>query len=283
MIFTINRDNLIATIDSCGAQLLSVVANGKQRLWQNDDGSWNGHAPVLFPACGRTKTLVDGKPYDLPMHGFARRCEFVGRQIDASEVQFTLVSDGFTRAVYPFDWKFVITYGVRDNIIAINCEVTNVGDNQMYFSLGGHESFALDGDISDYTLYFPGDEKIVTLLHNEKGLLTGETQTLASGHFLPLPRSFMTEGRTVIIADVKSVFVQLLDKQNNVVAESRFNGFTNLLLWHPNADSKMVCIEPWLNLPDNAAAPATELSQKRGFVCLGGGESKRFAREIRYF
>ena len=43
MIFTINSDNLIATIDSCGAQLLSVVANGKQRLWQNDDGSWSGH------------------------------------------------------------------------------------------------------------------------------------------------------------------------------------------------------------------------------------------------
>lgn len=183
MIFTINSDNLIATIDSCGAQLLSVVANGKQRLWQNDDGSWSGHAPVLFPACGRTKTLVDGKPYDLPMHGFAKRCEFVGRQIDASEVQFTLVSDDFTRAVYPFDWKFVIAYGVRDNILTINCDVTNVGDNQMYFSLGGHESFALDGDISDYTLYFPSDEKIVTLLHNEKGLLTGETQTLASGHF----------------------------------------------------------------------------------------------------
>lgn len=282
MIFTINDGDFVAKIDTVGAQVVSVKANGTERLWQNDDGSWAGHAPVLFPVCGRTKTTVDGVVYPLPMHGFAKRSEFVGEQIDAQTAQFSLRSDAETKQMYPFDWLLKLVYRVHDNTLEVSVEVKNLGKKDMYFSLGGHESYALTGNFADYELRFPCEETFETCLHDNTGMLTGEKLKLApDGKILPLPYEFMREGTTVILHNIRSRSVELCDKNGATLARSRFDGFSNLLLWHPDG-SKMVCIEPWLNLPDFAANGATELSAKEGFVRLAPDCMRQFVRKITY-
>ena len=71
MLHTIKDGNLSVTVNDEGAEFVNIVYNGKEKLWQNDNGSWAGHAPVFFPACGRCAVVVDGKFYSRKLHGFA--------------------------------------------------------------------------------------------------------------------------------------------------------------------------------------------------------------------
>ena len=61
-----------------GAELTSVKFNGKERL---HDGKtfWDRQAPILFPTVGRlrdNKTVIEGKEYKIPQHGFVKDMDF---------------------------------------------------------------------------------------------------------------------------------------------------------------------------------------------------------------
>ena len=49
MTYEFGSDVLRCEVSDIGAELVSVKLNGKERLWQNDNGGWDGHAPILFP------------------------------------------------------------------------------------------------------------------------------------------------------------------------------------------------------------------------------------------
>ena len=51
MNYYLKNNKLELVIDSFGAQITSVKLDGIEKLWQNDNGSWEGHAPLLFPVC----------------------------------------------------------------------------------------------------------------------------------------------------------------------------------------------------------------------------------------
>ena len=52
MIYGISNGILTAMVSTTGGELVSVRKDGKERIWQNDNGSWCGHAPILFPVSG---------------------------------------------------------------------------------------------------------------------------------------------------------------------------------------------------------------------------------------
>ena len=76
MIYAISNDELTVSISDMGAEVVSVIHKGRQRVWQNDNGTWFGHSPVLFPVCGNNAVVIDGKDYNMPFHGFARKSVF---------------------------------------------------------------------------------------------------------------------------------------------------------------------------------------------------------------
>ena len=54
MRYTIENEFIRLTVDSLGAEMVSVidVATGREMLWCADPAVWNRHAPILFPyAC----------------------------------------------------------------------------------------------------------------------------------------------------------------------------------------------------------------------------------------
>ena len=281
MVVTINSDRLVVNIDSLGAQLLSVRFDGKERLWQNNNGAWTSHAPVLFPVCGKVNALVDGKQIPLPQHGVVRYEEFEVRQIDASTVQMSICSNDNTRVKYPFDWQYTLTYAVKDNTLHITHKVTNTGKCTMYYSLGGHESFLLDKDVDKYKVVLPDDSTLCSLLQDENGLLSGKTVTFANDGTVHLPADFL-DGRTMIFANVNSRKAILADNDDNTLAEVYFDGFANLMLWRPRG-GHVICIEPWLNLPDPASKPLSDLSEKVGFVALAPNQTHEYNRSVKYF
>ena len=62
-----------------GAELQSLIANGREYLWQGDPTFWGRRAPILFPIVGKVaddKLRINGQEYTMKQHGFARDAEF---------------------------------------------------------------------------------------------------------------------------------------------------------------------------------------------------------------
>ena len=173
-------------------------------------------------------------------------------------------------------------YRLHGRKLTILHTVKNLAETPLYFACGGHESYLLDGSVSDYKLVFPLSETFVHRPHNEEGYLTGARETLGVGNELILPDNYLSGGATVILEKLRSRKVSLLKTSGEKCADISFSGFENLLLWRPDK-AKMVCIEPWSNLPDEAIANPKEFSKKDGVFKVEGLKSKRLKRSIRYY
>ena len=74
------------TTASFGGELVSFKLDGIEKIHQgenvrdeNGKPYWKRHAPVLFPIVGklrRGQTLINGRTFEIPQHGFARDLEF---------------------------------------------------------------------------------------------------------------------------------------------------------------------------------------------------------------
>lgn len=76
MIYTIKNDKTEVKINSLGAEVRSVIHNGKQRAWQNETGEWSGCAILLFPFAGFNRLIYNGIDFGIQKHGFCRNEEF---------------------------------------------------------------------------------------------------------------------------------------------------------------------------------------------------------------
>ena len=182
MIVTISNGILTATINSLGAELISLVKNNKNYIWQVDELYWNKTSPILFPIVGRLKNdsyLFNGKKYQLPRHGFARNMEFTFDKKSDSQVIFELNETEETRLIYPFSFKLLMAYTLMENELVIEYFVRNQSDEVLPFSIGAHPAFALPGNFENYSLEFEKVEPLeYTLLEND--LVSTQTETIAT-------------------------------------------------------------------------------------------------------
>src|SRR5699024_4030844 len=78
-------------------------------------------------------------------------------------VCFLFASNEETKEVYPFDFDLIITYKLDGRTLMVKWEVVNTGEEEMYFTIGGHPAFRFAGadeGKSDYILKFPGKESL---------------------------------------------------------------------------------------------------------------------------
>lgn len=280
MQYTISSNQLTVVVDELGAEVISVTKQCQQRIWQNADGKWNGHAPILFPFCGHCRMIFDGTDYGDGFHGFARNLEFTCVEHTDSSVMLQLQHSTQTLERYPFEFQFRVKYTVAEHCLEIQYIVVNKSATVMPFACGGHESFALLSDVGNYKLLFDQDEQFNFLQHDASGFLNGAVIDCGRGKVLPFPQEYMKDN-TIILHNINSRKVQLVEMQSDrVVAEVCFDGFPNLLLWHP-AGSHMVCVEPWQNLPDNAQTVG-EFSHKAGVNLLPPDSAVSFTRCVKY-
>ena len=127
-----------------GAELQSIVANGKEYLWQGCKEYWGRRAPILFPIVGRVAYdtfRIDGKSYQMKQHGFARDSEFEFVSQTEDTIWFALKSNEDTFAKYPFHFVLHVGYQLIDNKVKVMWKVENPDDNTLYFSIGAHPAF----------------------------------------------------------------------------------------------------------------------------------------------
>lgn len=270
---------LSVVIDRRGAEPVSVKFHGRERLWQNENGSWAGHAPVLFPVCGNCALWRNGEKFPLPKHGFARKREFSLLRRAPQSLSYGLRADGESRAVYPYDFDLTVTYTLEKDSLSIGYEVAALGRSPLYFSWGGHLSHALFFPLSEHSLLFPEEERFESLLHDGEGRLTGERKLWGTGKRLDLPEEGLKGGNTLIFAPAsRSVALCRAEKK---LAEVSFEGFPYLLLWRPDG-AAMLCIEPWGNLPDRAGEEVP-FEMREDIRALSPGKRDTVSQKITYF
>lgn len=282
MKYVLNNGVLTVSVESLGAEPVSVIYGGKERLWQNENGAWTGHAPVLFPVCGHFGVRVNGKDYPIGAHGFAKKKEFSLHARGEDFIELRLTDDEETRAAYPFEFAFTVRYSLSGSALVVSYTVENTGGTPLAFSCGGHPSFALDGDVGNYCLEFAHPQRLVHLPHDGGGYLTGERVDFGTKKLFALPPEYLQNGNTLIFGEISSREAVLKRRSGEPLAKLNFSDYPNLLLWRPHG-ADMICIEPWYNLPDPARGNETEFLHKHGTILLSPEQSRTLSFTVTYY
>lgn len=267
MKFHIKNQFLEASFDSLGAELISLISNDKEYIWEGNPEFWNKQSPILFPTIGSLKNdtyFFEGEEYHLPRHGFAREKEFDVIEQKHDKIIFSLKSDEETLKVYPFIFELQIQYRLVENQLEVQYKVKNNSEDEMFFSIGGHPGFALSENFEDYSLVFEtNDELKYSLLENH--LLADETQILETvNNNLALNYSLF-EKDALVFKNQKIQSVTILEKGNNF-AKVSFANFADLGIW-TKVNAPFICIEPWFGHAD-LVKTNQKLQEKEGIQSL---------------
>ena len=204
MLYTLKNNTLTVTVDSLGAQVLSVrSSDGCEYIWQGNPEYWTGHAPLLFPICGRLfggKYTYRGKEYELGLHGFARKSEFTVCEADDFHIVLSLTQNEDTLAMYPFEFEFTVSYVLDGNSLSSSVNIKNTGKKTMPATFGAHPGFnvPLDcGEFEDWYVEFASDCTPNELVLSDTGLNTGKKRAypLVDSRIIPLHHSLFEIGR----------------------------------------------------------------------------------------
>ncbi|MCQ2256289.1 MAG: aldose 1-epimerase family protein, partial [Bacteroidaceae bacterium] len=141
---TISNGKLAIAVKEHGAELASIVSNGREYLWQADEAFWKRHSPVLFPIVGAVwngEYRSHGNAYKMGQHGFARDMDFSLVKESETELRYRLLSNEQTKQKYPYDFCLEIGYQLMDNRIKVMWHVENTGCEKMSFQIGAHPAF----------------------------------------------------------------------------------------------------------------------------------------------
>ncbi len=276
---TLKNQNLTIKVNPKGAELTSLFNNENQTeyLWNADPKFWGKSSPVLFPIVGSLKEniyLFEGQEYTLPRHGFARDREFMVEKSEENSLTFLLTHDENTLKVYPFKFEFRLIYSLENNTLKVTYSLNNIGDNKMYFSVGGHPAFAVPlSENTEYNDYFLEFNKTETF--KRWGLTSGgliETQPfdfMIDTNKLALTKELFYDD-AIVFKKLESTSVILKSDKTNKQLKFDFEGFPYLGIWAAK-DANFVCIEPWCGIADSANH-YQELTAKEGIIELDLGE-----------
>lgn len=277
MNITISNQQIKATINTLGAELIRLEKKNQDYIWTIDETYWNKTSPILFPIVGRLKNdtyTIEGKTYELPRHGFARNFEFELENQTENTVVLLFTENQETLKHYPFQFELRLKYELIENSLKINYSILNKSQETMPFSIGAHPAFAIDGLFSDYTLDFNQSENFISY-ELEKEQFNNSFKKIPSENGKINLDYALFEKDALVFKHLKSNILTLLRK-NQPYISVEFKGFPYLGIWtKPNAP--FLCIEPWCGLADNVNHNGN-IYEKEGIQLLDN--KAEFQREI---
>ncbi len=291
MTVTIKNELLTVEIEHIGAQVRSVLgADGTQYIWEGDPKVWGKHAPLLFPVIGRLKNgqyLLEGKAYQIGIHGFARDAEFTAVGQSEQEVSFQLAGSEATYKVFPFDFLLTVTYVLEKNTLIKRHRVENRSQWDMLYELGGHDGFRVPlnpGEkVSDYSIVLPGVEVLEPYEMDNQYMMAPKSRSipLSEGKVNLHPMEYGLD--TVVVDRPPRGTVLLLDGSGSARITMCCADFDYLGIWTVSEPlrRKFVCLEPWTTLPD-AVFCGRELSEKAGIRRLAPGTAETLTYSVTF-
>ena len=285
-LITIGLDNMQASIDTAGAQLMSLKMDGGEYLWQRDPKWWPRCAPVLFPIVGNIRDdRADSAQGEIRFgrHGLARNYEFEVTEATESLVTLSLCSNDDTRSKFPYDFRLDMTYALADGALEQRFTVTNTGDVTLPFVVGGHPAFNVpapgceDEDFSDYALRFAEAWSYASpTINTTTGLIDYQTRfsLLEDSDTLPITHRLF-DVDILIFEDVPQRTVTLSGPSGHGMRVD-FEGFDYLGVWSAANDAPFVALEPWRGTATGTDED-DQFEHKRGMDFLEPGETAEYA------
>lgn len=246
-----------AVIDTKGAELKSFIDNntGKDYIWCGDPKHWKGSSPLLFPMVGNLregKTIINGKEYQIPKHGFVRDKEFQVLEKSDDKVVFSYSFTTETLEAYPFMFNIRLSYQIVETTLILSYDVYNLDNKEMYYHIGAHPAFncpLYEGEkFTDYILQFEQKETCLSPVYDlEKFQFDNDNRVchLNFSDTLPLDYS-MFQKDAIVFDDIKSRKVSLINPATNKGVSVDFHSFDIVAFWTPmNDTAPFLCIEPW--------------------------------------
>ncbi len=259
MIIELKSRSAIAKIETKGAELISLQdVFGVEYMWQKDAKYWNRSSPILFPIVGNlrnNKTIIDGKEYSIPKHGFCRDAEFkVMYQSDTKVILNYCYNEG-TLEVYPYKFNLTLTYSLIDGQIEIRYTVLNLDNKAIDYCLGAHPAFnaPLQGDsgFEDYILELNKNESGGCPVYDCDKLefnINNRVDYLDNSNKLMLKYSYF-DNDAILFDKIVSSNVKLQNIKSGRGVEVKFDGFDYIAFWTPTKmDAPFLCIEPWIGM-----------------------------------
>ncbi|MCI8401990.1 MAG: aldose 1-epimerase family protein [Lachnospiraceae bacterium] len=249
----LKNDTIAVTIDSCGAEMVSLQnAAGEEYLWNGDPAYWKRHAPVLFPLVGSLKNKqyrLGDKIYQMNQHGFARDMEFSFLEEKDGECWFRLTENMATLTMYPYEFILDIGYRIGDNCLENIWRVTNPASRPLHFSIGGHPAFVCPRRPGEsqtaYALRFDTDKPLLASVIGEGGLVQTATRPVATDGGLLVIGEHLFDKDALVIEENQAHRVSLVDPEGVEYVTVSFDAPLFGVWSCPGKKAPFVCIEPW--------------------------------------
>ena len=296
-IISISSNSLTASIDTMGAQLMSLRKGESEYLWQGDSNWWPRRAPILFPIVG---VLKDSKAesaegtISLARHGLARLNQFEVVEQSPSSVTLQLKSTEETRKSYPYDFELKLIFSVAGDTLTQTYKVTNPANVVLPFTLGAHPAFNIPipgveaASLDQYYLLFTRSWTSYGPSITDEGLCdyTTPQRLIVDSDTLPLSWELIDHEKTITLEDVPDRRITLAA---NAEASSEthgiqidFEGFDYLGIWSAAPGCPFVALEPWCGIADTVDTDGV-FEHKPGIMCLEPEQSITKTLSVKVF
>ena len=273
----VNEDeNCAVLIKRLGAEVIGYDVYDEKNdrvlplMWNNNnpeapsDGSWGGHATVLFPLVGGikdNKSQWGEETITTPCgHGFARKTPFFIEKMEGGEesakIVYRITSNDKTRSYFPFEFTFEITYTLQGKNLTADFRIQNESTRAMLFQFGWHPGFSTElgvgGKKEDWQILFNKGKykRFGVMPPGGDSYLNGEVFEEeydgafdCNDHLLDGTYMFEIEdeaNRTCTMKNDKIGYGVKLD----------FTDFPQFGLW-ANENKPFICLEPWQGMDDH--------------------------------
>ncbi|ARQ93058.1 aldose 1-epimerase family protein [Levilactobacillus brevis] len=287
---TIQNDRFTATINEVGAELTHLVDQASHRdlIWNND--LWPKHAPVLFPAIGRSNEdsyLIDGQRYEMPQHGFVSGETFMIVDQTPTAVTLSLTANAATRVYYPFDFELQVTFTLVATGLNLTFSVQNHGQQDLSYSLGSHPAFNVPFEageaFTDYELVLdpaPTDLQQFEIVKTPNPYRSGKELPVTTDKGVIKLNYPMFDAGLIILKAPNLAHLTLQSTKSKHSISLNLDDFDYVTLWtKEGAQAPFLCLEPFNGLPD-VAGDLRELATKEGNHHVAVGQSETMAYTI---
>ena len=271
---------LTAQFNEIGAELKSLVMDGKEYIWPGHPDIWKSSCPLLFPVCGgmkEDKYTYKGSEYPMTKHGFVRTRPFLVESVTDKQVVFLHTSDEETRAMYPFDYELRVVYTLEEKSLNIEYLVKNLSADTMYFSIGSHEGYFTPEGVEDYDVIFPQKETLNSYVLCGIQISYQQMPIIKEQNYIPIyEKYFMID--TLVFKDLQSRSATLRNRKTGRAIRVDFPDAKYFMIWH-KPGAPYLCLEPWNGIGDILGS-SYSIEEKEGINTLGAGEQYRNTHTI---
>ncbi len=254
---TLVAGDLSITVDSFGAQLMSMMFAGGEYLWQRDPRFWGKSAPTLFPNIGvvrddRVET-AQGTAH-LRQHGVARWLEHALVERTATRATYLLESSEETLRDFPFHFALETSYTIVPPATVVHTfRVVNTGAVDLPFNIGSHPAYNLpmpgaEGErFEDYEVRFtrPWSPVVPVVLDDTKLMdYSRAYRPFSASDRLALDHSLFDHDN-LMFEHVPGSTIELVGTKSGRGLRFDFADFPYLAIWSPAGEAPFLSVEPW--------------------------------------